>query len=665
MASIAHLDYETRSRADLKAVGSYRYACDSSTEVLMAAVSAGNAPESPVYLWVNPKYPGRGQNKDALRVLAASDTIYAHSVGFEVPITEMAPGDKPLTGFSGEWRCTSAMARVAGLPSDLKGCAETLGLVQRKDARGKALIRLFSVPDDWGVFVDPRDHPREWQEFCDYCVQDVVVEKEIHRALGAFELRGEQLETFRFDLRMNRYGVPVNVPGLRAAQRVVDRVQDGANKEFLALTGVNVTRRSKVQEWLKNRGFDLPDMQAKTIDLYLAHAKKSDSADVFRALELYRSVSYAAVKKVQSMLNYSCPDGRIRGVFRFYGAGPGRWASTGPQIQNAKKPSKAMRKIADRAYRHICGGVSEDLISEAYGDPLEVISSCVRNFVHDVGFELLDGDYNAIEARILCWLAGQEDILELWRQVDAGDESKHPYKVMASQIYAVHPLSVTDDQRQLGKQAELGCGYQMGSKKFRDTCMTYGIELSQDLADTAVSVYRDTHDRVVSYWSRLDSDAKRAIRAKGREFGEFVVREIAGIEFLLCRLPSGRRIAYPRPRIDAKEYKDKSGALRAGEQITYWGELPATVSWGRVGLYGGKLAENIDQGTAADLMSHGARVAEIRGMMPFALIHDQALARRSDGQTAAAFAAALADLPPWATGLPLKVEAKVAPYYRK
>ena len=86
---------------------------------------------------------------------------------------------------------------------------------------------------------------------------------------------------------------------------------------------------------------------------------------------------------------------------------------------------------------------------------------------------------------------------------------------------------------------------------------------------------------------------------------------------------------------------------------------------GRIKLYGGKLAENASQAVAADVMSHGARVAEARGMLPFALIHDQGLAIRRDGKTAEEFAAALADVPVWAKGLPLKVEAKIAPFYSK
>jgi DNA polymerase len=148
-----------------------------------------------------------------------------------------------------------------------------------------------------------------------------------------------------------------------------------------------------------------------------------------------------------------------------------------------------------------------------------------------------------------------------------------------------------------------------------------------------------------------------AVLNPGVPSGEFVVETVAGIQFLFIRLPSGRRLAYPHPQIEPDP--------QWGHQITYWGQLPGTVVWGRVKLYGGKIAENIVQAIAADVMSYGARSAEARWMLPFALIHDQGLALAMAGQTAAAFAAALGSLPPWAVGLPLKVDAHVAPYYSK
>ena len=131
----------------------------------------------------------------------------------------------------------------------------------------------------------------------------------------------------------------------------------------------------------------------------------------------------------------------------------------------------------------------------------------------------------------------------------------------------------------------------------------------------------------------------------------------AGRPYLFVRLPSGRKLAYPNPLVELDP--------KFGTQFTYWGAISGSTQWGRVKLYGAKLFENICQAIAADVMSHGARVAESRWMLPFALIHDQALAVSLPNQTAEDFANALASPPSWADGLPLKVEAHLAPYYSK
>ncbi len=276
---------------------------------------------------------------------------------------------------------------------------------------------------------------------------------------------------------------------------------------------------------------------------------------------------------------------------------------------------------------------------------------------------MLDGDYNAIEARIICWLAGQNDILAMWA------EGRDLYRFMAAHVYAIPEPTVTKDQREVGKRLILGCGYQMGAPKFLATSLEqYQLDLPIALCERGVEIFRDLHDKVVRYWYYLDNQARAALARPGTQCGPFLIRRLAGLPYLMFRLRSGRSLAYPHPKIE-KEWdpgdpaKGRPGQFR--EQITYWGQLPMSTQWGRVKLYGGKFAENETQATAADIMAHGSLVAEKRGMAPFALIHDQGLAVREGKATAADFAAALATLPDWAKGLPVKVEAKEVPYYSK
>jgi DNA polymerase len=638
---IVHLDYETRSRADLKTVGAYRYAADESFEILMAGVSADDSDR--VYLWVNPKYetPDMLSEPEALDLLCKADLIYAHNAPFEIAATWQGPF---LTLDLNKWRCTAAMARRAGMPPSLDKCAEALGLTQQKDKKGAALIRKFSIPNKDGTFNDPKDFPDEWLAFGEYCKQDVRTEKAIHKKLKAFEMTGEPLETFLFDLRMNHVGIPVNRKALLNAQKIVTDVQSTVTKQFVELTQLQPTQREKVREIV-----GLADMTSDTV----AGALQSPllDADKRKILSLYQKLSYAAVKKIETMLDCVCPDGRVRGCHTYYGAGTGRWSGRLIQPQNFKKTPRWMKGLTDRIYADVIAGKDADYLDLMYGDPFELLSGIIRHFIHG-DYEMLDGDYNAIEARIICWLAGEKEMLAMWAT------GRDLYRFMASSVYGIPEAAVDGDGRDHGKRIILGCGYGMGPAKFKATCEVYGVECSEELAESSVKAYRQTHPNVVKYWYFLDRSARSAIAEPGTQHGPFTVRSIAGIPYLLGRLPSGRSIAYPHPKIEKQPGDDR-------DQITYWGQLPVGVAWGRVKIYGGKFAENFSQGVAADIMSNGARVAEARGMMPFTLIHDQGLALRTKQQSPDEFSAALASLPDWARGLPLKVESKVAPYYRK
>jgi DNA polymerase len=190
----------------------------------------------------------------------------------------------------------------------------------------------------------------------------------------------------------------------------------------------------------------------------------------------------------------------------------------------------------------------------------------------------------------------------------------------------------------------------------------YGIDISLEISERAKVAFRVKHSRMAKCWRTLDDAIVAAIQRPQNppaELGRLRVHceRTAGMLYLFITLPSGRRLAYPLPEIVADD--------QFGQQITYWGQIPSSTRWGRIKLYGAKAFENVCQAIAADVMSHGARKAESLWMLPFALIHDQGLALRLKGQTADQFSAALATLPAWAQGLPLKVESKIMPYYSK
>jgi hypothetical protein len=355
------------------------------------------------------------------------------------------------------------------------------------------------------------------------------------------------------------------------------------------------------------------------------------------------------------------------------------------QPQNFKKCPPELKDITDAVYKAICDGWSAEMIDQIYGDPLEMLSICIRHFIFHPQYLMLDGDYNAVEARIICWLAGETEALDEYRNgVDR-------YQIMAAEIYRrdlayIKSLGKDATERQVGKQAVLGAGFGLGRpEKFKETVKKQGgVDISLELAEEAIHAFRRKHKKIVAYWWQLDDLCKKAVRTPGSQFGPFVVKTIAGLPFLLFYLRSGRALAYPRPKIelfpwtpkkrkhtfDDDGYDDgfapEAQTVIMRENVVYWGEIKPRI-WGWIKLYGGKLAENETQATAADFMGHGAIEAERQGMEPFMLVHDQALALLADPErhTVDAFEKALGSRPSWAKGMPLKVEAKTCRYYRK
>tara|TARA_R110000868_G_scaffold58435_5_gene180597 strand:+ start:7345 stop:9282 length:1938 start_codon:yes stop_codon:yes gene_type:complete len=644
---IAYLDLETCSKADLKEVGAYRYACDPSTKVLMAGVSTDQA-DAPVHLWVHPEMQTEGMVSDlkALEILRNADLVYAHNAAFEAAILW---GTKFMDIPISKWRCTQAMARVAALPESLEKCAESLQILNKKSREGKALIELFSIG-----LANPQDHVDEWVKFGEYCKQDVKVERDIHAALGKFELKGQLLKSYLLTMRINERGVPVNVAALNAAKKVLLYSNEALTAEFVKLVNFNPTQRAKMQELLLSEGVEVDSMSAASLAVV---NRDKLTTGTRRALDIYSLLSYSAAKKVYTMLDWVCPDGRMRGIFKFYGAGTGRWSAGGPQVQNAKKAIGEAKWDTTSVYAYLCSGKDPLALTLVYDNSIEVIANCIRYFISGMDVKSLDGDYNAIEARISCWVANDLVALEEYKN------SIDRYKQMAADIYDVPVSSITKDQRELGKRAILGLGYGMGSEKFKNSC---GMDITLELAEKAKESFRKRHVNIVMFWKELESGMRYAIstgctqNVDGRIM--LSIDWAGGIKYLLVQLPSGRKLAYPNPSIESLSIPHRTSLWPT---VTYWGQVKTSTQWGRILLYGAKLFENICQGIAADIMSHGASCAEDAGMHPYALIHDQALALAVDGKTPEQFSQALETIPEWAKGLPLKVESKLVSYYSK
>ena len=652
-----HLDYETYSPLDLTEVGVFRYAEDPEAEILMCAVATET--EGP-FLLVNPKWESvRASDPEAAslvqRALHDKSEMWAHNAQFEFAITRAL---SPQLGFFPpeieQWRCTALLCRRAGFPAKLEKACEMLGLPQQKDARGKALIRKFSMPDPkTGKRTLPTDDPEAFREFGEYCLQDVRAEMALHKALKAFAPTGDLLRAFTWDLKVNARGFKVDVPALRNAQEIIESIEAESGAEFLRMTGVAHTQREKARQWFIAHGLDLPDMQAATLG-----AVDLDKAPVEagNALSLYSTMQFAAVKKVRTMLNCVCADGRVRGGLQFHGASTGRWSGRLVQPQNFAKPKKHHRKYTAGFFASLQMGFDRTALETLYGDCYGLISSSIRHFVAG---PLFDADYSAIEARIWAWLAGQENLLEEFR-----GEGKF-YEWIASMMFGIPKNSIGEEsyERQGGKVGGLGCGYQMGAKSLKTFAATLGVELTDEQSVDIVKRFRKACDKLVILWDQIDYAIRNAIANPGNEYKagkhlSYRVKTVGGIPYLLCRLPSGRNLAYPYPKMEENPY-------RKGElSPSFFGNIKGE-AWGRVFIFPGLALENADQGIAFDLMAFGGMNAEAAGYPVTNLVHDQALADVVPGKSIEGFSDALTVLPEWAEGLPLTAKGKITPYYTK
>ena len=374
--------------------------------------------------------------------------------------------------------------------------------------------------------------------------------------------------------------------------------------------------------------------------------------EAIKALRIRSRVSFAAVKKIPAMLNIAGSDGRVRGSLSWSGAiRTHRWSGKLIQPQNFKRPTI---KDTPEAYQAICDGWDHEMLSMVWGNSIETVASCIRHFIQEPDCQFLDADYANIEARIVPWLAGQENLLQAFR------DGLDPYIMMAAKVFSKEVLEVTKDERFVGKQLVLGAGYQLGWEKFQAMCLKYGRTLEDELCQTAIKVYREENDQIVSLWRVLQRAAVDAIQNPGSKYkvrGKVTFGMASNLPFpaLLARLPSGHHLVYPWPGLeqiwlfDKGKYPTKEQAERAyarwrfqrekdrkagklteeqlaeedprvwsSQQISYKGPDPVTHQWGKRYTYGGSICENCWAGETEVLTPQGwKRIDTISNEMVF------------------------------------------------
>lgn len=663
-------DVESRSAAALgkgkHGVGTRAYAEHASTSVLCVGFARGDCP---IEIWV----PGQ-PIPEAVLTAAADPNCYwiAHHAAFERAMLETilvphhgwpaVPVERHI--------CTMTLALAHSYPGSLEGVATILGLKNQKDAATEKEVRKMWKPRNPGRNEDPTelywtDTPELRAQLHIYNKQDVATTREVHQRLPPL-LEAEQ-EAAVIDAEINDRGVLIDTTLATAASRLAARALTELDERIKKETDGAVctaSQTSKLKMWLTLQGVAIQRKQRKgksglqwKESLDADDIEKLLTADlpnprVRSVLEIRLQAAQSAASKVDRMLRTRCADGRVRNIYKMYGTVTGRWSGEGFQPQNLKKPELLQTDEAITVAIEAILTLGYAAIKERYGNVLGVVGDLCRSMLIPApGCRFIVGDFAAIEARVLAFLAGDEDKLESFRQFDHG-LGRDIYCVTAEQVLSLTEVKSKSPERALGKIFELGLGYSMGGGELLTKIKKAKIPGTEQttIEDTThwVRKWRSQNLAIVGYWAALDATAMTAVRNPEMAIpcGAVSFRMRDGV--LSLQLPSGRELSYPAPVIQPGRFGQ--------QQITFM-DMEAGRHRGKQ-MYGGKWAENVSSAVARDLLVEGMKRLRKAGYALVLHTHDEIVAEMPIGHGSVdEFKCLLTEVPAWARELP--VAAKV------
>lgn len=723
-----HIDFETRSNVDLKTATSHAYALDDSTDAWCMAYAID---DGPVLLWqLHEPFP------DKIYKAVQSDPstkFTAHNAHFELTIwnyTCVRKYNWPKLPAHRTY-CTMAMAYAMSLPGSLENAANATGMTERKDLEGRRLMLQMAAPrrvNEDGTFMWWDDETRK-NRLYDYCKNDVIVERELEKRLQP--LSDAERKVWLLDWEINQRGVGIDVASAKKAIQTIASEKARLDEMMHTVTSGMVrgtSDLSNLTDFVNFSGVDIASLAKADVRKAL---EKDMPPAVAAALKIRQEGAKSSTAKLKAMINGVSPDGRIRGVLQYHGAGTGRWAGRKIQPQNMPRGElnlteadieDAINKIENPLY-----------LSTMYGPPLQVISDCLRGFIIPAtGHDFVVADFSSIEARVLGWLAGEQSVLDIFIR---GDDI---YKHAAAAIFAKPVDQITKAERQVGKTAILALGYQGGIGAFLTMARSYNVDMTpaydplvrradeKQLAaatadyrryirkyceaakpikredwnrmelrdviaiadedplmpsyqvivasDLTKMFWRKANPNIVEYWNNLERAAKNAVMEGGTVFevlpatGEKhrAVRFIKSGSFLWCRLPSGRRLCYPYPKIKQVTPPWAEDETETKPTLCYMGIDSRTHAWQEQKAYGGFFAENIDQAVARDFLVVGILNAEATGYKTVFHVHDEPVSEVPKGFGSPEEYSTLITAPtPWGFDCPIAAEGWRGDRYRK
>lgn len=650
------IDLETRSDVDLTKTGVYRYTDSPYFDILLFAYSVDDAPVQVVDLACGETIP-----EDIILALT-DDAVIKHSfnAAFErVCLSVWLRRNRPDVFHSysipedsvgdyldpASWHCSMVASAYLGLPLTLAGVGAALKLEEQKMSEGKVLIRYFSVPysfeDDVPLFHAPTDAPDKWAVFKAYNKRDVETEMGIEAKISRFPVPDFVWDEYHLDQEINDRGIRIDLPMVQNAIRIGDTAKERLTAKLSDLTGIeNPNSVVQMKEWLAQHGQKMESLGKKEVQELL----ESAPPELQEVLRLRQQTSKSSVKKYAAMQTAACSDGRARGMFQFYGANrTGREAGRIIQLQNL--PQNHIPDLEDARNLVVSGDM--EALELLYEDVPDTLSQLIRTaFVPKPGYKFIVADFSAIEARVIAWLAG-----ETWR-MKAFANGEDIYCASASRIFGVPVVKHGENGhlRQKGKVAELACGYggSVGAMKAMGGSNMSDAELKQIVTD-----WRQASPNIVQLWWDVEDAAIKAVRGKTAA-DTHGIRFFYESGFLFIELPSGRRLAYVKPRIEENRF--------GGDSITYFG-VGASKKWQRLETYSGKLVENIVQAIARDLLFYSMRT--LSHCFIVGHIHDEMIIECSPDVSKDVICDQMARTPAWAEGLILNADGYECEFYRK
>lgn len=654
------IDIETFSSVDLSKCGVYKYTEAPDFDILLFGYSVDGGPVQVVDLLSGEKLPA-----EIVAALTDDDVIkWAFNAQFErICLSRWLRdhGGFDNTGYSipqdtvsnyldpAAWHCTMIWSATMGLPLSLEGVGAVLGLDKQKLSEGKDLIKYFCQPcaptkTNGGRTRNlPMHAPDKWAAFKRYNCRDVEVEQSIQNRLAKFPVPDSIWEEYHLDQEVNDRGVALDMDLVQQAIDMDTRSRKELTDAMKDLTSLeNPNSVIQMKQWLADHGLEMDSLGKKEV----AEVLKTAPPKLQKVLLLRQQLAKSSVRKYQAMQKAVCADGRARGMFQFFGANrTGRWAGRIIQMQNL--PQNHLPDLGQA--RGLVRAGDFDAVEMLYEDVPDTLSQLIRTaFVPKEGCKFIVADFSAIEARVLAWFAG-----EVWRQevfANGGDI----YCASASQMFKVpvEKHGVNGHLRQKGKIAELALGYG-GSVGALKAMGAIEMGLSEEELQPLVNMWRSSNPNIVKFWWDVDRAAMNAVQKR-------IDGEVAGVQFayrsgmLFITLPSGRKLAYVKPKIGTNQF--------GGDCITYEG-TGSTKKWERLESYGPKFVENIVQATSRDILCYAMRT--LSHCFITMHIHDELVIEADPRMSLQAVCEQMGRTPPWAEGLQLRADGYETNFYRK